>query len=289
MILFIFFTLGLIAADIYAMDVQSKQNSSDLTATIVRNLLEGVTLAQVGKNALNWTLVDEVGISHGMEGDSAPKQSALKYMGSPKPLRETIVMGEDTRKLVSNTLRYPFRCFGQLECHQAANEGDKAKVYGGSAVLIGPNHALTAAHNVYHLESGEWRTALYLYCGLDGDIAPFDEIRVVRAYVPEEYVRDKNENFDIALLVLESPLGLNLGWVGCMFTKGDTMFSRREIHVTGYPGGEEGKNFKHLWTMANKAAKVEGIKIWYMIHTAGGNSGSPVWLYVEIKMESSRW
>ncbi len=58
------------------------------------------------------------------------------------------------------------------------------------------------------------------------------------------------------------------------------MFSKNDIHVTGYPGGEKDKNFKHLWTMANKAKSIEGEKIRYLIPTAGGNSGSPVWLTI---------
>ncbi len=50
-----------------------------------------------------------------------------------------------------------------------------------------------------------------MYCGLNGHVAPYDNVQVVRVYVPEEYVRDKNEDYDLALLVLERPIDLQIG------------------------------------------------------------------------------
>ena len=253
---------------------QSNPKEITLADTIVYEFDPSVTFVKAGANGLKWMLIDDVGISYGEERNIAPKQLGRKYNGAPKPLRETLVMGEDKREKVTDTLRYPFRCFGQLECYN----GDK--FFGGSAVLVGPHHALTAAHNAYDLETGTWRTNILMHCGLNGDLAPFDEVRAVRVYMPVQYVREKNEDYDIALLILNRSIGLHIGWLGCLFTKGDTILSQNDIHVTGYPGGEEGKNFKHLWTMANKAKSIEGEKIRYMIPTAGGNSGSPVWLTI---------
>lgn len=243
-----------------------------------------MSFIKVGKNILKWTLLHDVGISFGEEYNKASKQSGRKYTGSPKPVRETLVMGEDKREKVTDTQTYPYRCFGQLECQR------DSKIYGGSAVLVGPHHALTAAHNAYDLDSGSWRTSILMYCGLNGHVAPYDNVQVVRVYVPEEYVRDKNEDYDLALLVLERSIDLQIGWLGYMFSKGDAMFSQEDIHVTGYPGGAPDKKFKHLWTMTNKAKTVEGEKIYNMRSiqrvVVGGALCGCMW---QIKMGRSRW
>ncbi len=64
---------------------------------------------------------------------------------SQEAILKRIVLKHDSRKPVLDVKQYPYRCFALAE-FKLLQLGQR--VY-GSGVLIGPQHFLTAAHNVY--------------------------------------------------------------------------------------------------------------------------------------------
>ncbi len=237
------------------------------------------------QNRLKYFFIANVmGLSDSMKPVEAPEQKVLVYNEKleERP-EESLLMrvnpGKDGRQKVEVTTKYPYSCFGQ------ASISFNGSQYGGSGVLVGPHHVLTAAHNLYDLQKKSWTDSFDIYCGLNGAAAPYGKAKGVRAYVPTEYVTYEDKNYDIALVILDRSVGLQVGWLGCLFTANKDAFAERPVHITGYPGD---KGFKSMWSMSYPVKKVENEKIFYDIDTYGGQSGSPIWLHMETqKMNNS--
>ncbi len=248
------------------------------SAMEVKEFESTVRFVSGGKKCLNWYILHNMGISIGEEAKLEVKQAALVYESGQQAKDIPLTGGsknvpfEDGRNRVFDTQKYPYKCFAKLNIRMGGLS------YGGSAVNIGPQHALSCAHCVYDSEKKCWADELNVLPGLNEMVAPYGSIRVVKAYVPERYIRTGKPEFDIALLVLEQSVGLKTGWLGCLFTKGDSMFSEKNISVTGYPGD---KGFVQLWTMAGLARALEGERILFDLKVSGGQSGGPIWLTVD--------
>lgn len=221
----------------------------------------------------NYTLVSKLlGVLKGMEPKALPEQTILIYDASvnqhpSERASANPASGQDPRKKIDATTTYPYCCF----CH--VNSVFSGESYGGSGVLVGRQHVVTAAHCLFDREKGRWADTCSIYCGLDDFEAPYGVAKVVRYYIPREYVKDKNDEFDFALMVLDRPMGLKVGHLGCLFSTDVTMFAE-DLNITGYPGDKGGKQ---MWSKVNKVKAVSGEQLYYDGETFGGSSGGPVW------------
>jgi hypothetical protein len=55
----------------------------------------------------------------------------------------------------------------------------------------------------------------------------------------------------------------------------DATLSQEKVHITGYPGD---KGLKQMWTMSHILKTTKTEQFYYEIDTAGGQSGSPIWI-----------
>ncbi len=217
---------------------------------------------------------NEVFYAKPQQPSAAPEQKVLKYESNPqeRPEYEKVLKrvdaGKDGRQRILETTSWPYRFFGHLSLNFPNGE------YGGTGVLVGPHHILTCGHNVYDRDSKQWVTRINGFFALNENAAPFDVVQAVRIYVHNKWVEHGDRNYDLALLVIDKSLGLKIGWSGLMYLP-DEKIKKKEISITGYPGD---KGFKQMWHMKHTVLDVEDERYFYEIDTAGGQSGSPIWL-----------
>lgn len=201
-------------------------------------------------------------------------ETGLIYKDQPEILsKETILKiikkDEDGRIRINNTKQWPYCLHGHLNITFPFSNSS----YGGSAILVGPHHILTAGHNVYNIEHKEWANNVIFIPGLNDNIAPFGVSTGVKVFSFKQWVNKGDQDFDIALVTLNKPIGLQLGWAGLLCTP-DNELSQQEVHVTGYPGD---KGFNQLWTMADKMLTIMPETFRYYMDTFGGQSGGGLW------------
>lgn len=203
-------------------------------------------------------------------------QKALIYNDSPKELKESalykesslykVIPGQDGRKHISNTTTWPHCINTKLKMTF------NGSAWGGSATMIGPHHLLTCGHCVYDFDEKIKFQEIFAYPALNGEMAPFEELKVTKAYIFRSWFNKGDPNFDIAVLLLDQSIGEYTGWGGLLSTS-DTELSLEEVHITGYPGD---KGFKYMWGMSHKIKSMTSEKIYYEHDTQGGQSGGAI-------------
>lgn len=179
-----------------------------------------------------------------------------------------VVYGQDGREHISNTTAWPYSIHAQLS--MVFNGRD----YGGSGSMVGPHHLLTCGHCVYDFDKSAWAQEISVYPALNGEMAPFGCVKVTKAYVFKSWQGQGNQQFDMALLLLDQPIGDYTGWGGLLSTS-DTELSQEKVHITGYPGD---KGFKQMWSMSHQLKTVKPEQFDYEHDTYGGQSGSGAWI-----------
>lgn len=125
----------------------------------------------------------------------------------------------------------------------------------GSGVLISPNAVLTSGHlvgyEINHNELGKifrWRGSIAVSPShQDGNPQKrIGAIKVKKCYVFKRFVNDLGRNFkdDIALLILDEPIGYKIGWLGLGYVASDTFLINNVFYNFSYPGtdGYDGLN-----------------------------------------------
>lgn len=202
-----------------------------------------------------------------------PTQSVQVYNEQPQifPAEEKVLLrlqpGRDGRTRIQETTQWPYLLNGQL--HMQYSDG---RIYGGSGILVGPHHILTAGHNVYDVRKQEWANTISVRLGLNKKVAPFGEAKVIQVYTFRSWVEQGNPNYDMALVVLNRSIGHETGWCGLLCVDDETL-SKETVAITGYPGD---KGFNKMMTMSHRVQKVESEKLYYDIDTYGGQSGSGI-------------
>ncbi len=200
----------------------------------------------------------------------ARTQSVLLY--NTPPTRETILMrvipGEDGRKQIRNTTSWPYSIHAHL--HMILGR----EPYGGSGVIVGPHHLLTCGHNVYNFDTKSFFQEISVYPALNGNVAPFNKVKVVKAYIFRRWQDQGDQRFDIALLLLDQSIGNYTGWGG-LLSAPDARIYQENVDITGYPAD---KGFNQMWTMCDRVRTVKAEEFEYEIDTAGAQSGSAIWI-----------
>ena len=182
------------------------------------------------------------------------------------------VRREDGRRQVERAHQWPYSAHCHLDLYFS---GLNEKLYAASGVMIGPRHVLTCAHNVHCIrERAPWTVKVNCYPALNNEYSNFGQISVIRIYVSPAWIaQEPDENHDLALLVLDKPIGDQTGYYG-LAVLNDATLPQHPIEVTGYPGD---KGCGKMYTMEGVPTEITPTRITYRIDTSPGQSGGAVW------------
>ncbi len=198
------------------------------------------------------------------------------------------IIGDDNRHRVADTEIAPYSA---VCCIEVKFPGDP-NVFSTTAWMIGPDIAITAAHNIYQPNFGGWVDSVEIIPGKDGNgwfDSPYGSCDVVSVHTSMECLEDiiiygMEYTFDSArplndwaILVLEDSLGEETGWFGFGWT--NRYFSGTTVTITGYPEDTENTSYLgHQYTMTDLiTSTTETALIYNAIDVSGGQSGSPIY------------
>ncbi|WP_052046329.1 trypsin-like serine protease [Candidatus Paracaedibacter symbiosus] len=190
------------------------------------------------------------------------------------PTEQMGLTSQDRRERIFNTHEWPYSMHG----HLLMTFGGEI-YFTGSGVLIGPNHVLTAAHNLYDRKRGRWAKEVIFTPGRDGNRYPFGDAKGTLLLCTQGW-KQKNDkqHYDFGMVILDDPIGYFTGWSG-IACAADNVLKSHKISVTGYPGDKGEGDFKstQMWTMEDELKRVDSQQLAYDIDTHEGQSGSAVW------------
>lgn len=208
---------------------------------------------------------------------------------------------EDKREPISKEILYqwPYR----VTCHlKMIFKGDD-KSYMGTGFLVGPAHVLTAGHNFRDWLTGKSNpspprdacsiSAFFLHHWEKDQEPSLENLKgssnccnVWKVYFKKGYYRHRETNNDLALFILDKAIGLEFGWGGMMSLEPNSIQSRPQVEIHGYPRDslKEG-DCKCKGRMYGMRGPVLGYetdedkkgKLYHGIDTTGGQSGSGIW------------
>lgn len=183
----------------------------------------------------------------------------LDAPASETSINSRSIIGADTRTRLSGTDTFPYRATGFLSTDR----------YIGTASFASKSMAITAAHVVYDIDKGFVQSAK-LYPGRDDDYIPYGPFTVASIYIPIEYYKEGNSDYDYAALGFTTLYGKQTGYLG--YQTGYDL-SNQYYRIDGYPG-ETDKRYQ-LWGSMGYVTR-KNKRIIYQIDTTGGMSGTPV-------------
>lgn len=160
----------------------------------------------------------------------------------------------------------------------------------GSGVLVGKNDVLTAAHVIYDPSRGGYASSIQIlpgadYSGLTGVVenAPFGTLNhgSIAAW-PERVFADSNNDttsfteipWDVALIGLSRPIGLEIGWWG-LATGRNFNQPAKEI---GYPGNGTGMMMGDSYAYSSNGTMIAAYSQDRSALLGPGSSGGPLYI-----------
>ena len=186
-----------------------------------------------------------------------------------------VTIGKNDLVKVKNTLQYPYSTSAYVESEFRGVKNGEDVTYRGSANFIKDNVLITAAHNIYRHEFGKDAEELYVTPARTPNSVPFGRIKVKEARYLKEFrntAPDELTTYDLAVLILEEPIGAQLGTLGLP----NNIENLKGIGatITGYPAISEDEQ---MYTGFKNILKDTGDFLFYQIDTKGGASGSAVY------------
>jgi glutamyl endopeptidase len=184
-----------------------------------------------------------------------------------------VIIGPDNRVRINPTTAYPWRAICALKI--TAQDGSK---WIGTGWLVGPRTVITAGHCVYMHDHGGWPRSVEVIPGANDATRPYGSAIATTFRSVNGWINSKNSDFDYGAIILpeNSRPGDRTGWFG-LSVKNDGFLKNAVLNLSGYPGDKGGNQ---QWFMSFKTKSVSARRITYDIDTMGGQSGSPVWIYL---------
>lgn len=181
------------------------------------------------------------------------------------------IVGVDTRKVIRNTRRAPFRFICRISM-------------GCTGTLVAPDRVLTSAHCIYDRASkketwsGRWVAPGRNGRGNDRKAIPYGRARIQAVRYPSAYASAKSYGdawpFDYAVLRLDWRLTVPGTAFSRLRALPPALLTRVKLNTAGYPAGGSQRQY---WTY-NSVTKVDGARVRHVLDTKPGQSGSPIWL-----------
>lgn len=189
-----------------------------------------------------------------------------------------VIIGKNDLVKVKNTLQYLYSTSAYVKATFKIKNADSVEIGTGrgSASFIKDNVLITAAHVVYDRESKTEATEVEIMPAATPDSNPFGEIKVKEVrYLKEFRNTAPNEltTYDLAVLILEEPIGAQLGTLGLPNNLENT--KNLDVTVTGYSAVNKG--IKQMYTDTKTILQDTNDFLFYQIDTKGGASGSAVY------------
>ncbi|UHD16362.1 trypsin-like serine peptidase [Thiocapsa bogorovii] len=219
------------------------------------------------------------------EADAAPSRASKRFLvrgtrGEPlrKPASvfESLLTDVDRRKQILETELTPWRMICALEI-----TSQNGSTYTGTGWFAAPRTVITAGHCVFDpVELGGWAKSIKVIPGRDDDDEPFGSAKSARFSTTDTWLATQAEapDFDYAAIHLDADLGSKVGTFGIGVLP-DAELSSRLVNVSGYPVSPG--NGRQQYFHANRVKAVTPRRVFYDVDTIGGQSGSPVWAYLD--------
>ncbi|MGL9923201.1 trypsin-like serine peptidase [Enterococcus sp. DIV1758] len=213
------------------------------------------SLLYVGLFLIPMSMVMETNLgvleAHCQENTTTVQDSATKSIRS--------ILGEDERSQIFNTKVAPYNSI--------------VWIAGASGAVIGENTVLTAAHVVRRFYDSP--SNIDVIPGRNGNGTPYGKFKAKAVYIPDEYLKKANANFDYAIVTVESNNGQSIGSkIPILPIKLTNIIGKgTALSTAGYPGD---KPRGTLWESNGHVVSEDSIRLKYDMDTAGGQSGSPI-------------
>jgi glutamyl endopeptidase len=196
------------------------------------------------------------------------QDAAAASYGTRKSLE--VVIGDDDREQVLNTLENPWRQVAALRI-RASN----GKTYAGTGWFISPTLRATAGHCVYMHEEGGWPVEIEVIPALNGTERPFDSVKSTKFESNNGWINDRNSDYDYGVIILDEPVSLSIGYFS-FAAPPDNFLKSNIANISGYPTDLDRATRQYYH--AREITRASSRRLYYEIDTYGGQSGSPIWM-----------
>lgn len=178
----------------------------------------------------------------------------------------------DKRKLVDNTMEWPFSAIGLIEIKFK----DRDSLY-CTGSLISDKEVLTCGHLFANIYNNTPYPSIKYYPALGSDNLARSYANVIEVKIPDEYKKHKIDTYDYAILILNEKL-MDYGYFGVKNIN-PKYEQALQIESAGYPleKFDEEKGIRNMYYMkASCVVKDQYLK--HQVYTTIGHSGSPIWI-----------
>ena len=252
-----------------------KLGISIIASTLLASQLSTVSaLTVISSTGEEYEVSETLQESPGTNNFSLPDISPT--YGSYYQKQSEVIIGNDDLVKIDNTLQYPYSTSAMVlsEYHGVSN--GKNIEGRGSANFIKDNVLITAAHNFYSHKYGKEADAIYVLPAASPDQEPFGKIKVKEVRYLKEFrtlnSRDASK-YDLALLILEEPVGAKLGTLGLPNSQKNLVGT--PVTITGYPS--YAFKIHQMYTDKKQVLSDDGTFLDYQVDTLEGSSGSAVY------------